>query len=192
MGSESSAQTLSEARLLYDSGKHLEALELYARLAKDGNVEAQAFVGWVYATGVPGVEQDYERAREWLSQAAQSGRADTLYLLAVTNHLLRDYDEAIKGYRKAAKLDYSAAYYQLAVMHRDGTGFDRNDDKAYELFDEAARRGHLFARREIAVMLMKGHKGLGQVLKGLVLFFRNLIQGARTAAKDPYGEKTFY
>ena len=45
MGSESSAQTLSEARLLYDSGKHLEALELYIRLAKDGNVEAQAFVG---------------------------------------------------------------------------------------------------------------------------------------------------
>ena len=144
------------------------------------------------AKGAPGVEQDYERAREWLSQAAQSGRADILYLLAVTNHNLHDYDEAIKGYRKAAELDYSAAYYQLARMHREGAGLDQDDDKAYELSDEAARRGHLFARREIAVMLMKGHKGLDQVPRGLMLFFRNLIQGARTAAKDPYSEKTFY
>ncbi len=181
----------ADAKRLYDSGKHREALELYLRLAKGGNVECQAFVGWMYAKGARGVEQDYERAREWLSQAAQSGEADILYLLAVADHHLHNYEEAIRSYRKAAELGYSAAYYQLGRMHRAGTGFDRNKDKAYELFDEAAKRGHLFARREIAFALMKGYKGLAQVPKGLMLFLRNVIQGALTAAKDPYSERTF-
>ena len=191
MGSKSNPQTLTKAKRLYYSGKHREALELYLRLAKSGNVQCQAFVGWMYAKGARGVEQDYERAREWLSQAAQSGKADILYLLAVTDHNLHDYEEAIRSYRKAAELGYSAAYYQLGRMHRAGTGLDQNKDKAYELFDEAARRGHLFARREIAVMLMKGYKGLAQVPKGLMLFLRNVMQGALTAAKDPYSERTF-
>lgn len=134
----------ADAKRLYDSGKHREALELYLRLAKGGNVECQAFVGWMYAKGARGVEQDYQRAREWLSQAAQSGEADILYLLAVTDHHLHNYEEAIQSYRKAADLGYSAAYYQLGRMHRAGTGFDQNKDKAYELFDEAAKRGASF------------------------------------------------
>ncbi len=183
-------ETLSKAKSLYDSGKHREALELYLRLAKGGNVECQAFVGWMYSKGARGVEQDYHRAREWLSQAAQSGEADILYLLAVADHHLHNYEEAVRSYRKAAELGYSAAYYQLGRMHRAGTGFDRNKDKAYELFNEAAKRGHLFARREIAVTLMKGHKGLAQMPKGLMLYLRNIIHGFRTAVKDPYSEKT--
>ncbi len=190
MRSASNTQTLSEAKRLYDSAKHREALELYLRLAKAGNVEFQACVGWMYANGARGVEQDYERAREWLSLAAQSGEADILYLLAVSDHHLHNYVEAARSYRKAADLGYSAAYYQLGRMHRAGTGFDRNKDKAYELFDEAAKRGHLFARREIAFALMKGYKGLAQVPKGLKLYLRNIVQGFRTAVKDPYSEKT--
>lgn len=190
-GDDTGAGTVADAKRLYESGKHREALELYLRLAEGGNVECQAFVGWIYSGGARGVEQDWKQARTWLSRAAESGKADILYLLAVADHNLHDYKGAIKSYQKAAELGYSAAYYQLGRMHRAGTGFDQNKDKAYELFDEAAKRGHLFARREIAFALMTGYKGLAQVPKGLMLYLRNIVQAFRTAMKDPYSEKTF-
>ncbi|MEX2164318.1 MAG: tetratricopeptide repeat protein [Sulfuricaulis sp.] len=182
---------LTEAKRLYEKGKLQEALKLYLPLAEAGNIECQIFVGRLYAKGVRGVTQDLEAAKRWLGRAANSGNADALYSLGVIDHRLGKYSSAIHSYQNAATLGYSAAYYQLGNMYRAGIGFEKNRDKAFELYEEAAKRGHIFARRDIALMLVKGCKGWRMVPLGCIKWLASIFTGIRTVVKDSYSEKTF-
>lgn len=191
MNSGEDTETYDAAKRLFEAGRHREAFNLYVSLAERGNVECQRFVGWMLLGSVRGVEKDYEQAGKWLSLAAASGDGGALYLLGVTKHRSGDYGEALVNYEKAAESGYSSGYYQLARMYYSGIGVQKDRKRAYELFEEAARRGHVFARREIAVMLMKGHKGLIRIPIGLATYLTNILSGTRTVVKDPYDEKTF-
>lgn len=188
---QSEVAKLTEAKRLYEKGKLREALELYIPLAEAGNIECQIFVGWLYAEGGRGIERDFEAAKKWLGRADLTGNADALYLLGVVNHNLGDYSAAADNFQQAATLGYSAAYYQLARMHDYGTGFEKSPDKAFELYQEAAKRGHVFARRDIAIMLMQGYQGWRRVPLGFMKWLASLLAGTR-AVKDIYSEKTFY
>ncbi len=189
--SESDTARLIEAKRCYQMGKHEEALKLYLPLAESGNVGCQLFVGLLYSTGGRGVPRNFDAARKWLNLAAEAGNADARYALGVEDWNLGDYSAAADNFQYAATLGHSAAYYQLARMYRYGVGFEKNLGKAFELYEEAARRGHIFARRDIAIMLIKGYKGWRMVPLGFIKWLASIAVGIRTAVKDPYSEQTF-
>ena len=71
-------------------------------------------------------------------------------------------------------------------MYRRGKGVQRDTTKAYELFDQAAKGGHIFAKRDFALMLLYGHQGFAQIFSGMALLFRCLLDGISAASKsDP-------
>ena len=52
--------------------KYADALELLMPLANNGNIEAQANIGFLYQNGL-GVDRDIKKAINWLTEAADRG-----------------------------------------------------------------------------------------------------------------------
>ena len=72
----------------------------------------------------------------------------------------KDLKIAKKWLEPAAELGYSAAYYQLGKMYFTGMHVEKNVGLAHEYFNNASKLGHIFAKREIALMKIKGYEGV--------------------------------
>jgi TPR repeat protein len=75
------AGPLDDARVADQRGDYATKLRLLRPLAEQGDAEAQAALGDMYAAG-QGVPQDYVEAVKWLRRAAEQGFADAQDSLA--------------------------------------------------------------------------------------------------------------
>jgi len=172
------------ASALLDDGKYEEAFERYRKLADAGSITAQLLVGWMYHAG-QGVKQNLDEARRWYKKAADSNSAEGQFYLGGLYRSEHQYEEAIAWLQKSVAQEYVPALYRLGRMHDIGEGVDLDKDKAYRYLEQAAKMGHLFARREVAVKMIKGRGGLINIFKGLYMFARVLCGGAKVASRDP-------
>jgi len=182
---------LKRARYLYFHGKAKESLDIYLPYAESGHEDSQVFVGWLYSKGCKNVEQDLKQAKRWLEPAAESGNVDAIYLLGIVYSMAGNHHQAISKLNSAAELGYSAAYYQLGKIYFTGIHTERNNRLAYDYFNSASKLGHIFAKREVALMNIKGYKGISGIPIGLFLFVASIFTGIYSAIKDPYGDITY-
>ena len=87
--------------------------------AKNGDVLAQYNLGWMYDNG-EGVVQNYEKAFEWYSKAANQGNAQAQYNLGSLYQngqgIGKDDKKALEWYRKATNNGHSQAKLVLAEL----------------------------------------------------------------------------
>ena len=99
------AGPLEDATAAYQRGDYATALQIWRPLAEQGNADAQADLGWMYAQG-QGAPQDYAQAVVWLRKAADQGNSFAQNNLGVMYELgqgvPQDYAQAVAWYRKAA------------------------------------------------------------------------------------------
>ena len=83
-------------------------------LAKQGNADAQSYLGFMYHSG-NGVPQDYNEAMKWFRLAAGQRYAAAQYFLGLMYYhgqgVHQDYAEAAKWYRKAAVQGHADAQW---------------------------------------------------------------------------------
>gem|GEM_PF-2833366 len=100
-----------------------------ADLARAGDAEAQATLGWIYETG-RGVVRDPARAALWYERAALQGNALAQYALAELysrgRGVPRDDDAAARLYRAAAEGGNASAQYKLGALYEAGRGVPRD------------------------------------------------------------------
>ncbi len=113
----------------------------------------------------------------------------TLTRAGSISSLQGNYVRAKQCYEQAEAAGYVPALYLLGVMYLDGHGVKKNADIAFEYFDKAARQGHLIARRERSLMLMRGYRGILYVPIGILGYLKNLVSGIWTIVQDPYTTK---
>lgn len=75
-------ESLSEGQEAFNSGDYAKALELWQKLAQDGQPEAQVFVGLAYANGW-GVKKNLEEASNWYMRAAENNSPSGQFLLGL-------------------------------------------------------------------------------------------------------------
>ena len=89
--------------------------------------------------------QDYEKALEYWSAAAETGNADALHNLGwMYEHgvgVEPDYEKAWDYYAKAAELGNELSYYGLGLMSFDGKGVEQSYEKAADYFLKAVELG---------------------------------------------------
>ena len=116
--------------------------------------------GYRYYTDA-GDEADLQRAFQLLGQAAGMGHA---LAQDVLGNMYEDGDgapldlkTAAQLYRQSAAQDCPPGMYDLAMLHLDGAGVDRDPERAFQLLDKAVRIGqdpdHMFA---LSVLYLKG------------------------------------
>ena len=68
-----------------------------------------------------------------------------------------DYENALKYYTKAAELGNADAHYNLSLLYMKGHGVEKDYTKEIHHLEEAAIRGHAYARHNLGVY--EGMKG---------------------------------
>lgn len=183
----SSDREYEEIRELLDHHKDTEAYERAVSAATAGSAAAQLLLGWLYQRGI-GVRADDSEAEKWYREAAERDWPHAQFYLGSLYRIRGQYDHALHWFGVAAAAAYGPAAYQLGRMHLLGEGVPPNRREAFRWFEDAAARGHLFARRNIARDRMRGRRGIREIPRGFLSMLHILYTAARTGWRDPESE----
>jgi TPR repeat protein len=164
----------------YESGDYLAAFKAWLPLAYESDPAAQRNLGHLYRLGL-GVTQDFAKAAEWYTRAADAGLARAQANLA--NMYLRgqgvekDPAEAAKWFEKAAKQGHVVSQYNLGLLYENGLGIAADDVEAVKWYYLATKGGHAKALAKLALLISKNAPPeLAQMLSG---------QGTGEATRTP-------
>lgn len=173
---QSLASQLGEAEAAYRSGQHLVAFALYASLGSQGHVESQVMAAWMTLNGM-GVARDPESAMRWFEKAAALGSAHGNFYLARYLTSLGRHQEAHSHYARAAQTGHLPSIFWMGHSAARGKGTRADPAEAYRYLTLAAKRGHVWALRELGLLDMKGGRGFAARPLGVVEFLVALVAG---------------
>lgn len=168
---------------LYDAGDYTGAISAFLSQAADGSVTAIVWLGYLHEIG-KGAQLDLAEAERYYRQATDAGSANGPHYLG--NLLLRANRtaEAVAAFEVAASRGFSPSTYRLGALHEYGVGVPKDTAKAEILYREAAKRGNIWARRKVAVRMMKGVDGVSKIVPGAVAFAALTCAAVRIGSKD--------
>lgn len=142
-----------------------KALEYYERAGNQGHLPSQVNAAKMYLNGI-GVEQDYEKAANWCVRAVAKGDkdagAETMYELGITqlngtNGFAKNEKFAFYFFKKSAEMGYVKAQVALGLLYSEGTGVEKDIEKAAEWFEKAADQGDNMACTNLGMMYLTGN-----------------------------------
>lgn len=127
-----------------NNGDSAQAAFWYRKAAEQGHMDAQHFLGFMYANG-KGVPPDGRQAVFWYRKAAEQGDADAKYNLGVMyrdgQRVPQDYSEAVSWFRGAAEQGQPLAQTNLGQMYAEGWGVPQDFVLAHMWYNLAAAQG---------------------------------------------------
>jgi Sel1 repeat len=168
--------------------KYEGVLGVLTKLANRGSETAMLNLGWLYKNGL-GVKLDSEHAGEWFKKAAERESSDAQYYFGRHLVSLGDQSGGLVHLNNSVSKGYLPAIYEVGIMLIDLPDNGGNRDRGWNLLRDAARQGHVFAKRKLASAMMRGEFGLVEVPKGVWLFVSGLASTIRTGLSDPLSDK---
>jgi uncharacterized protein len=165
---EPDMESLTRAHSLLASDPGQALTELKA-LADRGSVMSMLYIANAYRNGV-GSGTDLQQAEEWYRRAMDRGSVLGSYELGRVYYEMENYPKAEKAFRAGESQNYAPSINMLGMMHLGGTGVEQNTGKARDLLERASALGHIFAKRNLAFLLITGRYGLREFLRGVGLF----------------------
>jgi len=160
----------------------------WLREAESGHALAQYFVAMCVYEGA-GVEQSYDKAREWLERSADGGflRAVTAlgYMHSIGAGSLPQNDEAaVTLFKDAANKGERGAMFNLAWAYRWGRGGVAQDGKAaLQLYERAAGLGSSSAMRMIGELHTYGAPGVPKDAKQASVWYEMAAEAGDETAR---------
>ncbi len=133
-----------QPKLTVADEKRLSPIEQMAKLAEQGDVNAQLSLGYIYLYGGEGEAVDYDKAFEYYAQAALQNdnvglnNLGSLYYSGIG--VPRNTSKAAVLFEKAADLGNVDAAVNLGFMLMSGNGIAQNKQKAMSWFEKAAEQ----------------------------------------------------
>src|SRR5450759_39271 len=185
------ADSLSDAKRVYDAGDYAKAATLFRPLAEQGDASAQLELGVMYDNG-EGVLQDDKEAVKWFRLAADQGNADAQFNLGVMydrgEGVHQSYKGAVKWFRLAADQGNADAQFYLGVMYDNGQGVPRDYKESVKWYQLAARQGNAYAQFNLGMMYDNG-RGVPQDYTEAVKWFRLAAEQGDAKAQANLGAK---
>ena len=121
---------------------YFEAKKWYEKSARQGHMDAQFYLGWLYTNGYCG-KKDFTEAMKWYMQSAEQGGIGAMANIGwIYQNSDNNYIEAVKWYEKAAKLGELYAQNNLGYCYQWGLGVNQNLHTAKEWYKKALLQGH--------------------------------------------------
>jgi len=129
------------------------------KAAEDGDIEAQAELGYYYAKGI-GTERDEMQAFNWYFNAADQGDVNSQFNLGVMyakgRGVKQNFTESFHWYKEAALGGDSRAQTTVAIMCSKGIGTDKDEAKAFSWYLKSAKQGHANSQFAVGECFAKG------------------------------------
>ena len=153
------ANGFDPARAAYQRGDYQEAFALWRESAEQGNAEAQAWLGSLYANG-EGVGIDDAAALAWYLKAAEQGnhmaQANVGAYYFMGRGTARDLELAVKWLTAAAEGQDLNGLFNLGVLYAKGEGLPMDLAKAADLYRKAAELGHYPSQSRLGYFYFHG------------------------------------
>lgn len=151
------------------------AINYVKDLAKEGNEEAQCYLGICYENKYMPKEAFY-----WIEKSANKGNLNAEYRLGsyyqVGYGVNTNFVKALKWYRKASIRGYKHASYELGNIYRLGEEVNYDYTKAIKYYEKAAIQGHKEAVYEAAKMYENGLGTQKDYKKAIEYYERNALK----------------
>ena len=187
-GEASLAELLNEAARLCAKADYSQAFGIYRQLAEAGHAESQVFLGWMFAEG-QGIQASQEDAARWFKQGAELGSVKGAFYLGRLLSREKKYADAVSWYRQSASAGYPPSQFRLGISYLRGQGVPEDFTLACRYLEAAKANGHLFARRELALLDIHGHRGVTRRFFGVIEFLLTLVLGIGVAVRNPYSDE---
>ena len=147
------------ARAAYQRGDYKEAFALWRQCADQGNADAQAWLGSLYANG-EGVAVDDTAALTWYLKAAEQGnhmaQANVGAFYFMGRGTARNLEAAVKWLTAAAEGQDLNGLFNLGVLYAKGEGVPMDLAKAADLYRKAAELGHYPSQSRLGYIYFHG------------------------------------
>ena len=143
-------------------------------LGAQGSSLALMYAGHRYRDGMNNVSKNEETAIRLLRQSFDLGSIEGGYHLGHMQMANGHLKDGLDTYNRLSALGYLPAMYSMGYHYVFGDPSIRNNDKGEEIFRRAARRGHFWARRELANLMIR-RKTIHGFLNGWIMKFALVI-----------------
>lgn len=158
------------------------------QLAERGSVMSMVYLAQMYESGI-GVQIDSAMAENWYKLASDRGSVLATYQLGRLLLNKHDYSSAERLFLSGLEAGYAPAIHMLGLMYKRGQGVPKDMDQARHFFERAMDLGHIYAKRNLAIAMLKGNFGLRNIPKGLGLFISGIKDVPGALYKDRYGDR---
>lgn len=110
-----------------------------------------------YYKGINNHERNRDKAEELLAEVENDEDGEAAFLLGQIAEEKEEYEEAVVYYEKSIKKKNAEAMRYMGDLYYNGQGVDRDYNKAYELYCEAADAGNPDGMYCIASMIEHGN-----------------------------------
>ncbi len=163
-----------------------KAIEYYEK-AMEGQAlnwvwEATCMIGDIYREGAGQIAQDYDKAMEYYTLAADQGSSFAMFKIGWHLQLdLKNLSEAERWYEKAAELGNVRAMNSLGVMYHNGEGKTQNYSKANEWYFKAVALGGRSSMRNLGINYKYGQGVSQNFQEAFNWFYSAAMAGHREA-----------
>jgi TPR repeat protein len=175
------AASMSAATKAIEKQDYATALDNLEDLAKEGSADATNLLGQLYENGW-GVNQDINKAQSLYEQGARQGNLNSVNSLR--NLKNKEYKVELDALLPKAKAGDASAQNRAGEMYEFGYGADRNGNRAFELYQQAAEQGLVAAQHNVGRSYNFG--------TGVEQNFVEAERWYRKAAKQGYTNSMFF
>ena len=156
--------------------------------AKEGDIDAQYYVGICYQTGKDNAPVDPHQAKHWLEYAANAGSADALYYLGLRIFAEDEYygseEDGVRYLTSAAQKGNATAQYFLGNFYWDGDHVHQNQDQAVMWYEKAAQQNNADAQFKLGLIYQSDDYSYTDAKKAAFWLERAAEQGNVMAQKQ--------
>ncbi len=182
-------EAFDEAVRHYNAKNFKASFALFKKLAEQGHVAAQIYLGLAYEKG-EGVTRDPKQAVYWYTKVAEQGEAAAQNNLGVMylkgEGVTRDLKQAAYWWTKAAEQGNAVAQFNLGGMYEKGEGVTRDPKQAVVWYAKSAEQGYKKAQHNLGVMYFNG-EGVTRDPKQTVYWWTKAAEQGEAAAQYNLG-----
>lgn len=201
---------IEQLLFLYDSGKALpgknlaenkkEGLALLQSWADQGSSTAQYVLAGAYKGGLLGLPSDRAQMLYWLRKAAEKSpvaEAHVGWVYSQGDGVAKDYEEAVRWYRKSAEHGDATGQANLGFMYINGSGVHKDLVEGAKRVQAAAEQGDGPAQYYLAELYEDGHGVPKDKITAIMWFILAKEAGGRDFMREihptmKYGGFAFY
>lgn len=143
-------------------------------LGTQGSALALLFAGHCYRDGSNSVQKNEEAALKLLRQSFDFGSMEAGYLLGHMQMANDRPKEGLETFNRLSDMGYLPAMYVMGYHYVFGDPSIRNEQMGEEAFKRATLRGHFWARRELANLMLR-RRTIHGFLNGWIMKFAMII-----------------
>jgi TPR repeat protein len=101
----------------------------------------------------------------------------------------KEYGKARETFLIGAERDFAPSMHMLAMLYVRGDGVPVDTAKARDLLERGVAQGHIFSKRNLGALLMRGRFGAWQIVRGMFLFLTGFSDAVIVIFRDPHSDR---